>query len=87
MANGTDLSRIDTSLSAHLDPEDDDEEASPKTLQQAGRTHSNREKSEREKRTYRACLHCRQRKSRCDLYVALQHAFVLVHAICLAARA
>ncbi|KAG9803884.1 hypothetical protein KCU63_g23999, partial [Aureobasidium melanogenum] len=23
---------------------------------------------EREKRTYRACLHCRQRKSRCDLY-------------------
>ncbi|CAK1366697.1 hypothetical protein CB0940_10084 [Cercospora beticola] len=25
-------------------------------------------KSEREKRTYRACLHCRQRKSRCDLY-------------------
>lgn len=26
-------------------------------------------KSEREKRTYRACLHCRQRKSRCDLYV------------------
>ncbi|KAK4613337.1 Transcriptional activator ARO80 [Fulvia fulva] len=27
-----------------------------------------REKSEREKRTYRACLHCRQRKSRCDLY-------------------
>ncbi|SMR54800.1 unnamed protein product [Zymoseptoria tritici ST99CH_1E4] len=29
---------------------------------------SRREKSEREKRTYRACLHCRQRKSRCDLY-------------------
>jgi len=28
---------------------------------------SSREKSEREKRTYRACLHCRQRKSRCDL--------------------
>jgi len=28
-------------------------------------------KSEREKRTYRACLHCRQRKSRCDLYVGL----------------
>ena len=24
-------------------------------------------KSERDKRTYRACLHCRQRKSRCDL--------------------
>lgn len=24
-------------------------------------------KTEREKRTYRACLHCRQRKSRCDL--------------------
>lgn len=26
---------------------------------------------ERDKRTYRACLHCRQRKSRCDLYVLL----------------
>jgi hypothetical protein len=25
---------------------------------------------ERDKRTYRACLHCRQRKSRCDLYVS-----------------
>ncbi|KAF2862227.1 hypothetical protein K470DRAFT_281078 [Piedraia hortae CBS 480.64] len=26
-------------------------------------------KNERDKRTYRACLHCRQRKSRCDLSV------------------
>lgn len=32
---------------------------------------SSRDKSEREKRTYRACLHCRQRKSRCDLSAVL----------------
>ena len=68
MAEGAPLSRIDTDLSsAQLDAED--EEASPKTLQQTGKGLSSREKSEREKRTYRACLHCRQRKSRCDLYV------------------
>lgn len=68
MANGAELTRIDTDQSAHLEYSEDDE-PSPKTLQQSGRTGSSREKSEREKRTYRACLHCRQRKSRCDLYV------------------
>ncbi|KAI5239126.1 hypothetical protein E4T43_06888 [Aureobasidium subglaciale] len=26
---------------------------------------------EREKRTYRACLHCRQRKSRCDFLLVM----------------
>ncbi|GAB7365072.1 hypothetical protein MBLNU230_g5853t1 [Neophaeotheca triangularis] len=58
-----------------MDPSvDEDEQESPGgTLH---RTESNDEspkkstkaQSEREKRTYRACLHCRQRKSRCDLY-------------------
>lgn len=38
----------------------------PKDTPRSGKRES--EKSEREKRTYRACLHCRQRKSRCDLY-------------------
>ncbi|KAI4736679.1 hypothetical protein E4T50_12813 [Aureobasidium sp. EXF-12298] len=28
---------------------------------------------ERDKRTYRACLHCRQRKSRCDLRGICEH--------------
>ncbi|TKA80485.1 hypothetical protein B0A55_02318 [Friedmanniomyces simplex] len=35
--------------------------ASPETPQKVGRRSSDRDKSEREKRTYRACLHCRQR--------------------------
>lgn len=39
---------------------------SPLSQPQTRKTPS-RDKSEREKRTYRACLHCRQRKSRCDL--------------------
>lgn len=78
MANGADLGRIDTQLSANLDPDDEDE-ASPKTLQHSGKGQTSREKSEREKRTYRACLHCRQRKSRCDLYVALHFPFPLLY--------
>ncbi|KAK4539675.1 hypothetical protein LTR36_010438 [Oleoguttula mirabilis] len=45
----------------------DSPSASPETAPESGKQGSSREKSEREKRTYRACLHCRQRKSRCDL--------------------
>lgn len=41
---------------------------SPQSVRHGGKKETAREKSERDKRTYRACLHCRQRKSRCDLY-------------------
>ncbi|KAK3724525.1 hypothetical protein LTR37_001149 [Vermiconidia calcicola] len=47
---------------------EDDEDRSPTSFTLSGKKESSRDKSEREKRTYRACLHCRQRKSRCDLY-------------------
>ncbi|KAK3109948.1 hypothetical protein LTR53_016266, partial [Teratosphaeriaceae sp. CCFEE 6253] len=46
----------------------DSASATPETPQKGDTRPSDRDKSEREKRTYRACLHCRQRKSRCDLY-------------------
>lgn len=41
---------------------------SPQSARKNGKKEFDREKSEREKRTYRACLHCRQRKVS-DLYI------------------
>lgn len=58
MADGGQLSRVETEFSTHADS--DEGEASPKTLQ-ARPVSSNRAKDEREKRTYRACLHVRRR--------------------------
>lgn len=54
-----------TNQSAAAEDEPDSPKGTPKA---ATKRETEREKSEREKRTYRACLHCRQRKSRCDLY-------------------
>jgi hypothetical protein len=57
-----------------MDPDVDDSvepqdfaSASPESPPKGDKKPFDSQKSEREKRTYRACLHCRQRKSRCDL--------------------
>ncbi|KAK3652757.1 hypothetical protein LTR56_005052 [Elasticomyces elasticus] len=61
------MEMMETNVGDSAEPGDFASE-SPESPQKGGRRPSDKERSERDKRTYRACLHCRQRKSRCDLY-------------------
>jgi hypothetical protein len=69
--HGTSMDPMDTKPDGNesdSDHDSDHEQDSPEHHAPHGSTaHHRVAKLERDKRTYRACLHCRQRKSRCDL--------------------